>query len=534
MKEDKITTLEITDTHIKLFQSDQAQRGKNITYRHIRKIAGLSDQEISERLTRIFKDKKIDPNQLIFIIPRRYGTLLYLDVPSHHPDEIQKIIGHQIVNKVPYTREDVVHEYLILEKNSSGYSKVLVVVVPKETIDRYLHILTQASIHPKIVTLSSIGLKYWYSNQHRPENEKNLSVELLVSIDFSHSELCFLEKDKLLFSREINFGSQDIKGDPLSIEYYSSSEGINEASRKLGGGVERSGNMDGLPGFLNQINLTIKSYYKERMGNDIAGILILANSPAATGLVDRIKNDYQIPIAIVNPEHGFGAKKNDPVPEELMDDSIAIAANLGLLTAPLNQLLNLLPSEVTANRQSTQRKQQWITLGSYSAVICLLLFLIGGLQWFKNKDYVEQLKNKIKDVKPQVSLAEEKIRRFEFIQEKLKNRILMDDFIYEIHKIIPEGITLNVFDYDPKGVLTLEGVSQEGVSVNSFQNNMVNSPLFKEITLDYATKRKTITGEFTYFRIICQVKNPSTGPSKTHGEVKKAGQLEELDKTIFN
>ena len=243
MKKETIVSIEMTATQMKLVRAGRVKNDFLVTTSAVVSIKERSDEEISQILLKTVREAKIQADQSIAVIARRYATLVQLRLPVQADQEVRNMVSLQIVNCVPYAREDIVYDYRILEKESSGYSRVLVAVVSREVVNRYLKILARAGIAPGVLTLSSTGLTHWYLYQ---KNKAKISsaVSMLIHMDADQSELCFYDRECLLFSREINFGLQDM-------------------------------NPEGVDLSLRQIDLTMASYVREKMGPEILQIFIV-------------------------------------------------------------------------------------------------------------------------------------------------------------------------------------------------------------------------------------------------------------------
>ena len=82
----------------------------------------------------------------------------------------------------------------------------------------------------------------------------------------------------------------------------------------------------------------------------------------------------------------------------------------------------------------------------------------------------------------------------------------MTDVIHELYKLTPKEISFSSLQLDEKGVLTIQGYAEASASVNSFQEKLVKSPLFTDVSLQYATKRKIFNMDVTDFKIMAQLK----------------------------
>src|SRR3989338_2358429 len=102
----KLTTvIEITDTHIKLFQARTSGTGSILTYFDNKKITTFSDEAVTKLLSTMVARQRISSGHVLCVIPRRFAILKHASFPSHQEEEIRKMVSLQVVNNVPYSRE---------------------------------------------------------------------------------------------------------------------------------------------------------------------------------------------------------------------------------------------------------------------------------------------------------------------------------------------------------------------------------------------------------------------------------------------
>ena len=115
-----ITTVEISETHIKVLQAALSGRGPAVSFCATADIARLSDEEIAKQLSKTGNTRfRLKSNLIVGIIPRQSALFRYLTLPSHDERELRSMVDLQIISHIPYSREDVVVDFLILEKQVS-------------------------------------------------------------------------------------------------------------------------------------------------------------------------------------------------------------------------------------------------------------------------------------------------------------------------------------------------------------------------------------------------------------------------------
>ncbi len=474
MKKNTSTAIEITDTHVKLMQVMSARGTPIITCCRIAPHQNLAEAEIAKLVSKMASSAKVHLDGLTAVISRRDATLLHFQLPTQFDEEIRQMLSLQISHKVPYAKEEIVFDYILLEKNSSGYAKVLAVVVQKSVVDRYVGIFRRAGIQHYSLTLSSLGLNHWYIYQKNKRQEGSSFPSVIMNIDTHSTEICFCRQKELLFSREVNVGLSDLG----------------------------AANVDTL---VEQLSLTLATYRKEKMGEEISEVLIIGDAQETDQLIEKLRSRSDIPIYVIPCLEGFPCEKTISAAEAWKKHKVSLSVITGLLFSDFQNFLSLLPVEVVDSREKKQKKRQWIKTGVLFFVAAVLSILVLGFDGFQNRRELKEVNGRLNQIKPKVKDFQDKIRQVRILNEELNSQFFLPDYIVELHEVTPNGIAYDSLKIDSKGVLTLEGVSKDGSLVNSLQANIVSSLMFYNVRLQYAKKRKSIRGEITNFKMMCEM-----------------------------
>lgn len=474
MKKGFRTILEITNTHVKLLRA-KAQRGLFVVSScQIRDLENNKGAIVEKALAEMVSQNKIEEDELIVIVPRRNIILKQISLPSHTEAELRKMIGLQLVNQVPYAREDIVFDFSVLGKDPSGYAKILVVVAHKDIINKYLKMFNEIDLVPYQLTLSSSGISNWYTEKEARVSSGDSTILSLINIDHSHSEVCFCRKGQLLFSRSINFGIRDLQPENMAA-------------------------------FMEQISLTFGAYKKEQMGEDIDKIIVISRSREASALKEELEKYYPKPIEILTSLSDIPCETSFDLSSFRAEEGISLISSLGFLFDNLQEQINLMPMEMlTVKRQRIKRRAIFQVI---FLAILVIVFIIGafGVGVYQDADYLKKIEKQIEGTKAEVKKAERKTQFLRFVKDNLQNRALIADVIKELYDLAPEEISFRSLNVDVKGVLTIQGFADKGVRVNQFQEALVGSVLFQEVNLKYATKRKRFKKEYIDFQIICKL-----------------------------
>ncbi len=469
------TIIEITDTHVKCVQSKILRSKKVISACDIRPLAQFTDDELTRALTEVVRSKHISSDQLTLVIPRRLAILKQLRLPSQNEDEINKMIGLQLVNQIPYGIDDIIFDYHLIEKEATGYVKVLVVIVHKDISNRFLKIFNKIGIPIVHLTLSSLGVLGWYMFQESQRKIREEQAAMVVNIDAAHSEICFFYNSKLLFSRSINHGAKDLA-------------------------------QDNIVGILSQVELSAGTYQKEDMGTALRKCSIVSALADVTRLRDSIEQRLHIPTEILTPSMNVLTQKNINLSSLKEQAGLSLAVCIGLFWGDIKRPVNLLPAQVQEDKISKLRKRQLVV---FFVLFILNIFLgvsILGVELYKKTETLNALEKQIEQAKAGADKANRVLEFLKVAKEQFEERVFIPDLMRSLFQLTPKDISFRSISLDESGVFTIQGYAQTNSGVSTFQSNLVNSSVFGEINLQFATQRRIFNMDVTDFKIVCKLK----------------------------
>ena len=466
--------LEITQSHVKLAVAKSEPSGNTITFLGAKNIVEISNQVVAEAIKELISESKVKPQSLTCIIPRSSTIVRHLKLPSQDPAEIENMLDFQIKERIPYSREDIISDYLTIRRDEKGYSDILLATAHKDVVERYIEILNSINISPDICSLSSLGVSKWFGSYQARGHKADKGVVLLVNLDSAVTDLCFCLGKDLISSRSISFGLND----------------INDEKKE---------------GFLEQIHLTLTTYRKEKNNPDVSRIILITQTDKAEVLSQKLKSEFYLPVEIINPLDAISKGKDSfSVASSGLGD-VSFAAVVGLALEREDEELNLLPDQIRERQKIKSLKKEFVFTGSVLVLVILFAIASVSINIYKKGQHLNQIDAKLKELGPEAEEIKDATKKLDLIKEHLNFSGSGIDIIYELYNILPTSMSLNVFNLDDKGNLTLQGVSSQMSDIFGFQSNLEKSNNFKNVEVKYASKRRTRQGELTDFRIVCQV-----------------------------
>jgi len=475
MPKDITTVVEFTETHLKLVQSQNSAQGEALTRIVIKELASNSEDEIIKSLRELFLIKNLSPEGVICIVPRSQATVRMLRLPSEDPVEIDNMVNLQVAKHTPYTREDVVVDYIVAGKDPQGNSLIMLVIAHKDVVNRYLNIFKSAKINLRQLVLSSQGIcnlyLYYQNKLHLPVEKETLAI---LDIDSMDTEICFYYQGNLVFSRAVQFGTKEI-------------------------------NQERISSFLDELDLTLTTFNKEKIFSPVKRIIITSASSNLDPLSQRVESELSLNVEVINPHAELLKEKEINLPLNWNESQVSASAILGAALQKPAKALNLIPSQVILVNKEQTKKKELIKIVGLALLILGLVLLSLLVKIYKRYQYFNTLTKSMEKSGLKAGEIELTLKKLELIKERLEPANSPVDILYDLYAMFPGGMSLTEFDLEENGSISLQGIAYIMSDVFNFQGLLEKSPRFKNVEVKYTRKRNTRLGEITDFRITCQL-----------------------------
>jgi len=462
---------QITEGSLKVVTSCVSDGGKreiqDIDFQKI--TPGLSDQELSEKITQMFRKLGFKNSPIIVALPCSKVTCRQFKVPAQAAGEIEKIASLQAARYLPYPAEELVTGYQVISTSSDGYSLINLVIVHKDVITRTLKMFERLKATDVSIILSSYGLSLFYD-----QVSSNVSP-LVMFVDFNgiDSEVVILRDKQVLFSRSFKLFSQQP-------------------------GVEQQ--------CVDEISKSLDIYHKESTKDQLPQIVFMAQ--AATPEVRNVlKGQFGAPAAeLIFPE---SLKISAKVKEFLKNSEDSFLSLLGLGLEEVADSLNLLPRQLKEKITLLSLRKERKTIAVF-VLATLLIFSFAVNRHLDNKArYLLRLKEELSKIAKEAAPLEGIEKRFRFISGGSQGKDSTLDLIRELYQIIPSEIKLVTFSYEEGEKVVVRGQARELNPVFAFVGKLEKSPAFKtfKIKIRYATWHNNRSGALVDFEVICSKKN---------------------------
>ncbi len=437
-------------------------------------IDNQDDAQISRTLIQFIKDKKINiaENRVTVLIPRSRAILRYMVFPSQNQDEIRSMVDLQIGSRIPYAREEVEVDFQILSKTADGYSKVAVVIIPQEIVMRYWKIFSDAKIPVHGITITSIGL--WLLYQQQPGASEKPSA--IIDLDSHHSEICLCQKSHWLNSREIPIGFTQIS---------------NEGNEEM----------------IKQWELTQVSTIGEKISGAVEEVYLACSLDRVDELAaEMAKAQSELSIKKMIVTQSLSLPRGLQWPPSIAQDGASIASLAGIAFNAGVVPIDLIPRSVRQAQAKQAYQHQLIILGAWAAAALISLILASGMGFFKKNMQLARLQDELRTTQRESVAVEKQLKEMNEIESAINSRLIFSDLAAAIDRLLPAHAYLVSITVGEANSVSLEGMSFNPAEINEFQNGLVRSKNFSNVTLNYVNKRVTQQGEVNYFKITCTFK----------------------------
>jgi Tfp pilus assembly PilM family ATPase/Tfp pilus assembly protein PilN len=474
-----MTILEISDTAIKAYQVRVHRQRVSIVQVMLAVFEPGSSQQESA-VKKLTGSRLWRSDEWMLSVSRRQVILKTLSLPSHADSELRRMIALQLIHFVPYSREDILFDYSIIGKDPQGYTKVLVTVMEKTLIHRWVRWLNDAGVPIHRIVVSSYGLAHWYA-----AFAKSSGPDAVLNLDAHATELCFVHEKTLTFARHLPFGLRDI----LAADH--------RQDRQQARAMEEM--------WIQQIRLSWDAYRMEQIGPPLRRIVLVMDAGLSPPIVDLLGQQLSLPVDIIDPYNLVTWERGVEVNCRERHDQSFVPA-LGFLMNPISRQPNLMPHEVLDTKRSLSRLKALIHGGV--ALISLIVFLGVALNFdiYRNARALKSLEARLTASEMLVTNAEKQINLMESLESKVNDRILVAPVLSRLMELAPEQVVFRAVQIDSAGVLSIQGFADTNNRVGDFQKSLISSPLFYAVTLQYVTMRKMFQQEYADFKIICSLK----------------------------
>ena len=462
----KLTTaVDISDGFVKIAVISVDKSGKGLHLLDSVKLPTDKDKEIAKEVRSLISKNKLGNSLILASFPRHLVTIRNVRLPTANKEEVKNMAGLQAVKYLPYSQEEIVVSYKILDVTKEGYTDILLIMAQRKLVNRFVDIFKYAGIPVEKLALSSEGILNWYSRLEIDDT----SPVAVIDLDKRHTHIQIVKNKTLLFSRSVSFNMAVQPSDKDTL--------------------------------LREIRLSFDSYLKERDEN-IARMILTGNENYSKDLSLLLSDSFSIPCEYI------GQLRNIPL-KEGADKSLHLSREtsyshlLGIAHDPDKLAVNLLPPDIIKRKSEQALKNELTKTAVLFLSVIVVIFGLMEKRVSEKRARLREIDSRLKAIEPEVKKLSRLKENIELIQNQLTFKNSSIAVIREIYEILPKDVSLSLFEFEDKNRILLRGTTKELSSVFNLLPLLEKSPYFKNVKINYATKRTFKNTEFADFEIIC-------------------------------
>lgn len=477
-KSGKILVLEIGEEWLKYAYVVQDGNRRKILHLGAEKTAGLDEVQRGLKITEIVKTRNLKPTRVMLSHPTHQLTTRILVLPSIDPKEIKDILELQAVKQTPYSKDEITTGFHILERDATGYSRVLLAISHRDVASRYYRTAEYAGLMSDQIAISLDGIAGWYQRVRTQDPPGKDQAVLLLDCDWQSTDLLIFVKDQLIFSRSIGIGVKHLREQGIVMEGE----------------------------FLREVQRSLEAALPELKAEKVTCVIL-------TGMGDEIKNllavlsrELNLPCERIAPFKNF----ENAAPKSAMDAwstlPVSPVSILGLAIASEAAKINLIPAELEMRKGLEQRAKDLAVMGTLMLALVMLISGVCFERIYKKGGYFDKLQKEYASIRKEAEEAERLVSKMKLANQQMNARGSFLDVLHDLNEVIPPNIYLiSVQFHDRDKQLVIRGISDEMSGVFQFLSTLEATPVLEFVKSRSVTKRKVEDKEKAEFEIVASI-----------------------------
>ena len=467
-KEKLITAVDISDGLVKIAAVSAEKGGRDLHTLDSAELPTDKEKEVAKEVRSLISKNKLGKSLILVSFPRHLVTVRNVRLPTAKEEEVKNMAELQAVKYVPYSQEEMVVAHKVISVTKEGYTDILLILAQRKSVNRYVEIFRHAGIPIEKLTLSSEGILNWYSGL----DIKKTDVVAIIDLDSYHTHIQIVENKKLLFSRSVSFNITDPASDRDVL--------------------------------LREIKLSFDSYLKEK-DEKISRVILSGSEDYARDFSFFLSDNLSTPCDYIDQFQGFTLKKGESkyLPQFKKASYVHL---LGIASQPEKLTINLLPRDIIDKRKEQILRNELIRTMVLSLFVVVIAFGIMEKKISEKRSYLKKIETRLKEIEPEIKELLKLKENIGLIRGQLAFKGSSISIIREVYDILPEDVTLTLFEFEDKNRILLRGTTKELSRVFNLLPQLEGSPYFENVKINYATKRTFKRIEFADFEIICALR----------------------------
>jgi Tfp pilus assembly PilM family ATPase len=474
--------IDLVGGHVKLVYAKEANG--NVTFERVveKKFSKDDETEIAQFLRAQLKELRVKKErQVLCIVPSTLFIAKNVDMPSRDPEEIRKIVDLQANRYTPYSRDELVIDYLCMETPKEHYTHVLLVIMNRKLMEQYCRIFELAGLDAEQIVVAPEGM----ANAYHQAAGFEAANDTIGGIHIGHevSDLTILDHGQTSFVRSIPVGADRLLK--------------NEEGAQLE--------------FMKELNKSVIAYQNQGTGKPIKHLMVTGVVRDLGFMEEEIRKSVptffasSIPIKIIPYEKDYclgeaALRDLDRYKGTSFFEIVACLASHEKLK------VDLTPKEIKVKRRLKELGRNLISVGVtvMSAFLMVSLFLVTKI-YFKHT-----ILGKLNDVNKasfsEARTLEHASTQSRFIRSFLQARGKPLYIFQEITNLIGNEVYLTNFVYENEELIRLTGTANSMSMIFNFVTSLESSEFFSNVATNQTKSRRQGGRDVADFEIECTLR----------------------------
>ncbi|MBN1354624.1 MAG: pilus assembly protein PilM [Candidatus Omnitrophica bacterium] len=418
----------------------------------------MSDTEKISAISGSLKKSNYKAEEVILIIPSNLVMTKTLQIPSVKENEIRDILNLQAGRHTPYSREELVLDYVVLGRVQDIYTKILVVMAARDIINSRIAMLESSGLKVSKVLFLPEGISRMASELFKPDAGK--APKILLNVGTESSDFNIFSATGLMFTRNI----------PVDQNQFLDNK--DKALEKLAEELKRS----------------MELYNTEEIAERPDEIYISCNANVWLEIENPIREAFTLEVKRFFINDYISVP--DTEKEIFRDKNEQFTALLSSLAVYDKFLMDLMPEDTKEHRRFEAKAKKFIVIGILAMVIFLQICLALLFKIYYTQKYLDMIDAKFK----------EEIKKAEHLQLISDRTRVVNDFlsgkntplqvIVSLYDILPDDIYLQSIAIDKDKSVFVKGTSESVSRIFEIVTSLEENPLYKGVKTEFTESRK--------------------------------------------
>lgn len=332
--------LDIGSTSVKALELSEARDSLAITGLAVAEIPG--PDRITETIREVLSKGKLRARRVVTAVSGPSVVVRYITVPQMKESELPAAIKFELGKYIPYSLEEVYHDYQKLEESSPGKPpaekkeperdlRILTVAVRKSIIDEHVKMLEGLGLVPHAVDVDLFALGNAFELRTRTNfPDRPPEVSAVVDIGANKTSVNILRGSFSFFTREIPVGGIEFTEDisrKLGLDK-TQAEQIKRAPGTRSGELMEALTIS-IENLTNEIHLSF-DYFENQFDLEVQSIYLSGGGALAPGIEEAFQKTFSKHPLRWDPTEGISVESDRVDPVELRQHSAQLPVAVGL------------------------------------------------------------------------------------------------------------------------------------------------------------------------------------------------------------